>query len=613
MKTTSSSPKSTQAAPPQFIDRFIHTSIDRQSNAYQKAVFLMTIEMVMVPITLINSVFFMTVFGMFSLYTLATAFYTVGIFITIWLVQQKGAVRIAAHTSVITTTIVLLGIISITGGAESFCIPALPVPGILALMLIGRKATIGYSIFIALYTIGLTFEQHFFGVSFQTGVDYIATYNILFSGNVALCSEIIIMVIVVLSDSARRNAQEHLAAEKASVERKVEEALASLRTEQEAANRKDAAILQRSKEAQEYLETSVEAILAEMKRFSDGDLTVSIHSDNNDTISYLYDGFSTAVSKMRELVDHVRTRVEETSGQAETIVQSIQAMNDQLQQKSEITATVVVAMEEIAVTLANNSEQTVHVAEEAAQAEREARTGGVVVESALKAVESIGRVINNAAETMHQLDESSLGIGQVAEIIDEIADQTNLLALNAAIEAARAGEHGRGFAVVADEVRKLAERTQTATKEIAAAVRTIQNQASGAMKGIHLGQEEVETGRRTAGQAQEALFTIMARTQKVAAIIQQIATAEEEQSTAVNEITRNIDTIRQITETSVKAMNEGMEDAHELKAITKELAESVRQFTTSKITYRSTVGSLSRYLEEVSHHRRILPGERLRP
>ncbi|MFY7998907.1 MAG: methyl-accepting chemotaxis protein [Candidatus Kapaibacteriota bacterium] len=386
-----------------------------------------------------------------------------------------------------------------------------------------------------------------------------------------------------LFDYQRSQVQHILELEKASVQRRVDEAVAELVVQQEAAILKDEEILRTSEELQTYLENSISAILVEMDQFSEGDLTVSVQSFSNDNIGRLYNGFNNAIGKMRNLVGRVTTMGEETASTSSKIAHRVQGVNESLTIQATNTATIATAMEQITHTIGENARQTSVVASEAEYAESDASDGGVVVEATMQAVDSIAKVIMNAAETMQELGRSSEDIGEITKIINEIADQTHLLALNAAIEAARAGDQGRGFAVVADEVRKLAERTQTATKEIAATVKTIQQQVAGAIREINMGEAKVATGKLTAEQARESLRKIMERTRRVSEIIRQIATAEEEQSRTALDIAQSIEEIRRITEVSVQAMGEVLQDVQKMQIVTEDLGEAVGQFRFERV------------------------------
>jgi methyl-accepting chemotaxis protein len=205
-------------------------------------------------------------------------------------------------------------------------------------------------------------------------------------------------------------------------------------------------------------------------------------------------------------------------------------------------------------------------------------------------MERIAEVVVQAAKTVQKLGAGSDKIGEIVQVIDEIADQTNLLALNAAIEAARAGEHGRGFAVVADEVRKLAERTTKATKEIAAMIKQIQLDTSGAVESINKGTEEVEKGKELAGKAGKSLEEIIAASNKVMDDIVLVASASEEQSSTAEEISKSIEGINSVTQQSAAGIQQIARAAEDLNNLTENLQNLVAGFKLSK---NQTAGHLS--------------------
>jgi len=467
------------------------------------------------------------------------------------------------------------------GGLTASLMWVFSVPPLIGMLLLSQRASMAYmvvsvaGIFIlgVCNAVGYTFEYY-------QSSDLAEQVNpIMF----LLSAPLVITLFVQIFENGRRESQTALELEKASVQRRVEEAVTALLAEQEAARRKDEEILRTSEELQAYLESSISTILTEMEKFSDGDLTVSVQSSASDNIGRLYGGFNHAIGKMRSLVGRVTAMVEETAMTSSNIARRVEDASVRLTVQATNTATMATAMEEMTQTISENAQQTSRVAEEAARAERDASEGGEIVEATMQAVESIARVISGAAQTIQALGKSSEDIGEITKIIDEIADQTNLLALNAAIEAARAGEQGRGFAVVADEVRKLAERTQTATKQIAATVKMIQQQATGVIREIGKGEAEVATGKQTAEQARESLWKIMGRTRRVSEIIRQIATAEEEQSRTAVDIARSIEEIRRITEESVAAMEIVLVDVEQMGEVTNGLGDVVGQFRISAI------------------------------
>jgi methyl-accepting chemotaxis protein len=193
-------------------------------------------------------------------------------------------------------------------------------------------------------------------------------------------------------------------------------------------------------------------------------------------------------------------------------------------------------------------------------------------------MERIASRVSDAAKTVEDLGARSDQIGQIIGTIEDIADQTNLLALNAAIEAARAGEQGRGFAVVADEVRALAERTTCATREIGTLIKAIQNETKGAVAAMEEGVVEVERGTESSVKSGAALEMILAQIYDVSVQVNQIATAAEEQSATTCEITTNISQITAMVDSTVRAAAETTATSSQLSRESGRLQQLVSQF-----------------------------------
>ena len=191
---------------------------------------------------------------------------------------------------------------------------------------------------------------------------------------------------------------------------------------------------------------------------------------------------------------------------------------------------------------------------------------------------SIATRVKDTAQTVETLGGRSVQIGEIVGTIQGIADQTNLLALNAAIEAARAGEQGRGFAVVADEVRKLAERTRRATTEISEMITTIQSETKSAVIAMETGVDEVTTGREKAAESGAALQRILAKIDEVTLQINQVATAAGEQTAANQEISNNMHQITEVVARTSRGAQETTKAADQLSALAGELDRIVGQF-----------------------------------
>lgn len=247
------------------------------------------------------------------------------------------------------------------------------------------------------------------------------------------------------------------------------------------------------------------------------------------------------------------------------------------------TSHVATAAQQMAATVQQVSENSQKASATSQQSAQAARRGGSVAEETLATMQSISESTTRVAARITELGKSSEQIGRIVAVINDIADQTNLLALNAAIEAARAGEQGRGFAVVADEVRKLAERTTKATGEIASMVESIQSETKSAVEAMELSGGQVQAGVERTGASRASLQTIIQMSEEVGNMIMQIATAAGEQSKATDDITSSISQIAGLTQQSSSAAEETARACTDLSSLALDLQELVGQFKLAEI------------------------------
>lgn len=310
------------------------------------------------------------------------------------------------------------------------------------------------------------------------------------------------------------------------------------------------------------------------QRVAEGDLTVSME----DGRTGVYEAMRRMVVSLRQVMNKVNQSSQElltSASQLSSHASSTAEGSNRVVSQAETVATASEEMSATSTDIAHNCHQAANSSSQASDA---AQSGAVIVRETVDGMNRIADKVRSSADVVEQLGARSEQIGEIVGTIEDIADQTNLLALNAAIEAARAGEQGRGFAVVADEVRALAERTTKATREIGEMIKNIQNETKRAVKSMEEGVSEVGEGMSGAARSGQALETILAQVNDVTTQINQIATAAEEQTATTREITNNIHAISDTVQISDRSAQEISVASSRLSALSAELQDLVRGF-----------------------------------
>ncbi len=310
----------------------------------------------------------------------------------------------------------------------------------------------------------------------------------------------------------------------------------------------------------------------------EGDLTKRVPMHGTDEIATLGGYFNQFIEKLQGMIGkvaHVTDKVASASVELSATAEEISKGTDTLTSRASQTAAAVEEMNATVSQVAQNSGKAATLAQETVKT---AKDGGTVVSDTISGMQQLSDAVSSSATIIAELGKSSDQIGEIVRVIEDIADQTNLLALNAAIEAARAGEQGRGFAVVADEVRKLAERTTKATKEIGDMIRQIQHDTRGAVESMQQGTVKVTSGVDLVNKTGEALARIVEMVSESADMIRQIAVASEEQSVATQQIANDIENVAKVTKESASGANESAKASHDLSQLATELQGIVGSF-----------------------------------
>lgn len=318
--------------------------------------------------------------------------------------------------------------------------------------------------------------------------------------------------------------------------------------------------------------------VAAASEVASGNLTVDIKATGTNEIGRLMAALATMVTSLRELVRSIEAGASNIAASAEELSTVTSQSSDGINRQKQETDQVATAMNEMTATvaeIAKSAEQALGVATDAAS---QATDGEREVRETVDQVNTLAKEVSQSMETIEGLQKETANIGTVLDVIKSVAEQTNLLALNAAIEAARAGEQGRGFAVVADEVRSLAQRTQTSAQEIEALVTTLQNSAGNSVSAMKSSTTMASNTLERATATGQTIERIARAVEDSKQYNNQIATAAEQQTSVAEEISQNITRIRDVTDQSAASSNQTASSSNELARLGSELQSLVSRF-----------------------------------
>ena len=308
------------------------------------------------------------------------------------------------------------------------------------------------------------------------------------------------------------------------------------------------------------------------------DLTLRSPLTSKDEVGMMSNSFNTMLEKFEALVQQITSSSVQLAAASEEVSSVAQESTNGIMQQRTETDMIATAMNEMTATVTEVASSAEAAAGAAHSANNDAQGGSTIVRNTAQAIAQLATDVADASTVIHQLENDSEDIGSILDVIKNIAEQTNLLALNAAIEAARAGEQGRGFAVVADEVRTLASRTQESTAEIESMITKLQTGAKHAVEVMEKGRTQAEIGETQAKEASESLEAITRAVSTINEMNTHIASAAEEQSATAEEMNKNIINISQVSDQTANGSEQTTIAANELAELANNLQQLISQF-----------------------------------
>ncbi|MBB2896848.1 methyl-accepting chemotaxis protein [Pseudomonas sp. AS2.8] len=309
-----------------------------------------------------------------------------------------------------------------------------------------------------------------------------------------------------------------------------------------------------------------------------GQLDSPIPAGGRDELGQLLTAFGQMQDKLRGMIQGIKQGTDHLVAASHSISANSQQLSAAAQEQSSAASSMAATVEELTVSINHVSDNAGEAHDLSSQSCRLAQDGGQTIQASVDSMRSIAGTVQSSATRIGELGEHSERVSSIVSVIKGIADQTNLLALNAAIEAARAGEQGRGFAVVADEVRQLAQRTTNSTQEIAAMIEKIQAATQAAMSDMEVGVRQVNGGVDLANQAGEAVVSINTASDKVVRVVNQISLALREQTAASHDVARTVERLAQMAQQNSEAIGETVQTAASLDALANDLNRQISQF-----------------------------------
>jgi methyl-accepting chemotaxis protein len=327
------------------------------------------------------------------------------------------------------------------------------------------------------------------------------------------------------------------------------------------------------------LNRPIKQLVARSQQIATGDLSGEpLHTKSRDEVGQLTEATNLMSQSLKDLVAEMGHASDNVAAAATQIAASSEEMASGMDNQSDQIMQISSSIEQMSASVVEVARKSADASNAATQAGETAKRGGDVVRETIEGMNGINDAVTASADSVKQLGELGQEIGEVIAVINDIADQTNLLALNAAIEAARAGEHGRGFAVVADEVRKLADRTTKATEEIGGSITAIQTGTEDAVLRMQAGTDQVAIGVERATESGDNLEQIVASAENVSAMIQSIAAAAEEQSASSEEVSRSAEQIATVAQEAGRGAGQAAQAATDLSQKAEQMRQLVGRF-----------------------------------